>query len=447
MARTYHIETYGCQMNVLDSDIVGGILARAGYSPAGAALAADVVLLNTCAVRGGAEERVLNRLRSLHGETKKRRGGSVVLGLLGCVAQAQGQALVEHAPFLDLVVGTDRYSELPELLDEVAERGRAVVEVTPDSEVTYEGAPRLDPSGVTGFVSVVRGCDMGCTFCIVPRTRGPERSRRPEAVLDEVRVLAEQEVREVTLLGQKVNAYRWQATRFADLLGRVAAAEGIERVRFTSPHPLWVTSDLVRALADTPEICPALHLPLQSGSAAVLERMKRGYTPRRFLRAVADLRAAIPDIGLSTDIIVGFPGESEADHRDTLELLRRVRFDSAFMFAYSPRPGTAAAEMEDPVASDVAQRRLREVIDIQEAITREINQAQVDRIARVLVEGPSKKRFDELYGRTPENRPVVFAGGPGIGAGSIVDLRIRHAYAHTLRAEPIGSVAREVAPC
>lgn len=440
MPRTFHIETYGCQMNVLDSDVVGGILERAGYAPASDPLSADVVLLNTCAVRGGAETRVLNRLEAIHGESRKRRGSEALLGLMGCVAQAQGEELVARAPFLDLVVGTDRYSELPRLLEEALHRPGALVDTTPDPEMTYEGEPRVEPRGVTGFVSVARGCDMSCTFCIVPRTRGPERSRRPDDVIREVRRLAGRGVCEVTLLGQKVNAYRNGDVRFAELLRSVAQGGGVDRIRFTSPHPLWVSDDLIRTMKETPQVCPGLHLPLQSGSESVLKRMKRGYSPSRFLNSVADLRASMPEIGLTTDIIVGFPGETDADHEATLEMLREIRFDSAFMFAYSPRPGTAAAEMSDTVSAEAAQARLREVIDTQEKIGRQRNRAQIGRGSTVLIEGPSKKRPDEMFGRTPENRSVVLPGD-GLEAGSVVDVRIVDAYAHTLRAEPLAHPA------
>jgi tRNA-2-methylthio-N6-dimethylallyladenosine synthase len=440
MRPTYHIETYGCQMNVLDSELIAGILLQAGYEVAESMPTADVVLLNTCAVREGAENRVLNRLAAIRGDRRVARGDDPgVLGLLGCVAQSVGEALVERAPYLDLIVGTDRYRELPRLLEEARRRHGVVVDVRADAEVTYEGAPRVDPSGVTGFVSVMRGCEMPCTFCIVPQTRGEERSQRPLEVLREVRWLADQGVKEVTLLGQKVNAYRWEDASFAGLLRLVAGVPGIERVRFTSPHPLWITRELVATMAAEEKICPSMHVPLQSGSAAVLKRMRRGYSPDRFRRGVELLRGAIPDAGLSTDVIVGFPGESEADHRATLELLAEVRFDSAYMFAYSRRRGTPAAEMADQVPGEVAQRRLREVIALQEGITREVNDAQVGRVARVLLERASRKRGDEFFGRTAENRPVVL-GGDATLVGSVVDARIVAAHAHTLRGEVGASI-------
>lgn len=438
MPPTYHIETYGCQMNVLDSELIGGILHEAGYERAGDLLTADVVLLNTCAVREGAETRVLHRLEAIRGD-RRSRGAQGVLGLLGCVAQSVGEELELRAPYLDLIVGTDRYAELPALLAAARSQRDVVVDIHADAEVTYEGEPRVDPEGVTGFVSVMRGCDMGCTFCIVPQTRGMERSRAPRDVLREVAWLAERGVREVTLLGQKVNAYKWNGTRFAELLRQVAASEGIERVRFTSPHPLWLTRDLVQAMATTPEICPAMHLPVQSGSASVLERMRRGYGPKRFLRGVHELRALLPDVGLSTDIIVGFPGETEADHQETLDLMTALRFDSAFMFAYSPRRGTAAAELPDQIERQVQQRRLREIIALQERITREVNEAQLGWRGQVLVERPSKKRANEFFGRTPQNRPVVLTGKPAI-VGDLVDVRITAAHAHTLRAEPMAGL-------
>lgn len=435
MARAFHIETYGCQMNVLDSDLVGGILKRAGYVQAEVLESADVIFLNTCAVREGAENRVLHRLESIHGDLRRRRP-DVVLGLLGCVAQAHGEELVARAPYVDLVVGTDRYSDLPDLLEEQRRRRAPLVEISPDPAVNYEGEPRLGPGGVTGFVAVMRGCDMGCTFCIVPQTRGEERSLRPVDVVREVQWLAGLGVREVTLLGQKVNAWKWEDARFPDLLRMVAGLEGIDRVRFTSPHPLWVTRGLGQVMADVAEVCPSVHMPLQSGSDGVLERMKRGYTADRFRRGIASLRASVGDVGVTTDVIVGFPGETEEDHRDTLEIMAELRFDSAFMFAFSPRPGTEAAAMGDQVPDEVKARRLREVIDQQESVTRQIMAEQVGRKARVLLERTSRKREDELFGRSPENRSVVVPGDASL-VGQVVEVEIVEAHAHTLRARRV----------
>ena len=442
MSRAYHIETYGCQMNVLDSDIVGGVLSRAGYRKADGFTDADVIFLNTCAVRDGAESRVIRRLEAIAGDLRAARR-KAVLGLLGCVAQGSGEELIERAPFLDLVVGTDRYGDLPTLIETAVERREPLVDIAVDPSVNYDGEPRMGPSGVTGFVAAMRGCDMGCTFCIVPRTRGEERSRRPLDVLREVRWLVARGVKEVTLLGQKVNAYKWEDAKFADLLRMVAEVPGVERVRYTSPHPLWFTRKLVQAMASHPRICPSVHLPLQSGSDVVLERMKRGYTSKRFARIVRDLRTAMPDVGVTTDIIVGFPGETEDDHQKTLELVRTAQFDSAFMFAYSPRPQTEAAEMPDQLPEDVKKRRLREVIDVQESITASRNADWVGREVEILVERVSKKRDDEFFGRTPENQPVVVPGTADL-VGQILRVRVTDSYAHTLRGEIIAREGADV---
>jgi tRNA-2-methylthio-N6-dimethylallyladenosine synthase len=427
-----YVETYGCQMNVADSDLIGSVLADAGYAVAARADDADVIVVNTCAVREKAEDRVIARASELG--AVKRRGPQTVLAIVGCMAEHLKDGLAERAPAVDVIAGPDSYRRLPELLARArAARTAPVVDLKLDKAETYEGlSGAVGGDGVSGFVTIQRGCDKFCTFCVVPFTRGRERGTPPREVLRQVRELADAGYREVVLLGQTVNSYRWDDVTFAQLLRAVARVDGIARVRFTSPYPVDFTDDVIAALAEEPKLCKYVHLPVQSGSDAVLDRMRRGYRIADYRAIVAALRRAMPDIALSTDLLTGFSGETDDDHRATLDLMRELRFDSAFMFAYSERDLTyAAKKLPDDVAPAVKQRRLAEIVALQEQISAEVFAAHVGRRERVLVHGPSKRDRAQLMGRTDGFKTVILPTGLG-AIGELVEVTIERATMATL---------------
>jgi tRNA-2-methylthio-N6-dimethylallyladenosine synthase len=427
-----YVETYGCQMNVADSDLIGSVLADAGYATATRPEDAEIFVVNTCAVREKAEERVTARAAEL-GALKRKKPGTV-LAIVGCMAEHLKESLVQRAPAVDVIAGPDSYRRLPELL--AAARlvhTEPVIDVRLDKAETYEGlSGAVGGDGVSGFVTIQRGCDKFCTFCVVPFTRGRERGTPPREVLRQVRELAAAGYREVVLLGQTVNSYVWDETSFAGLLRAVCKVEGIERVRFTSPYPVDFTDDVIAAIAEEPKICKYVHLPVQSGSDVVLERMKRGYTVADYRAIVLALRAAMPDIAFSTDILTGFSGETEEDHAQTLALMRELRFDSAFMFAYSERDLTfAAKKLSDDIPEATKKRRLSEIIALQETISAEVFAAHVGRRERVLVHGPSKRDPAQLMGRTDGFKTVILPAGVG-AVGELVDVTIDRATMATL---------------
>jgi len=427
-----YVETYGCQMNVADSDLIGSVLAEAGYATTPRAEDADVILVNTCAVREKAEERVVARASEL-GALKRKRPGTV-LAIVGCMAEHLKEGLADRAPAVDVIAGPDSYRRMPELLAAArAEHRGPVVDIKLDKEETYEGlSGAAGGDGISGFVTIQRGCDKFCTFCVVPFTRGRERGTSPREVLRQVRELADAGFREVTLLGQTVNSYVWDDVTFAQLLRAVARIDGIERIRFTSPYPVDFTDDVIAAIAEEPKICKYVHLPVQSGSDVVLERMRRGYTVADYHAIVAALRRAMPDIALSTDILSGFSGETEEDHAQTLALMREVRFDSAFMFAYSERDLTfAAKKLADDVRPEIKKRRLAEIVGLQEQISAQVFAAHVGRKERVLVHGPSKRDPAQLMGRTDGFKTVILPAGVG-AIGELVDVTITRATMATL---------------
>ena len=441
-----YVETYGCQMNVADSDLIGSVLAEAGYATAERADEADVIVVNTCAVREKAEERVIARASELGAQKRKRP--QTVLAIVGCMAEHLKEGLAERAPAVDVIAGPDSYRRLPELLAQTrAQRAQGqvtppeadvvrvapVVDVRLDKAETYEGlSGAVGGDGVSGFVTIQRGCDKFCTFCVVPFTRGRERGTSPREVLRQVRELADAGYREVVLLGQTVNSYRWDDVTFAQLLRAVAGVDGIERVRFTSPYPVDFTDDVIAVIASEPKLCKYVHLPVQSGSDAVLDRMRRGYRVADYRAIVAALRRAMPQIALSTDLLTGFSGETEADHQATLALMRELRFDSAFMFAYSERDLTfAAKKLPDDIAPSEKQRRLSEIVALQEQISAEVFAAHVGRRERVLVHGPSKRDPAQLMGRTDGFKTVILPAGVG-AVGELVDVTIERATMATL---------------
>jgi tRNA-2-methylthio-N6-dimethylallyladenosine synthase len=427
-----YVETYGCQMNVADSDLIGSVLADAGYAPAAKADEADVIVVNTCAVREKAEERVIARAAEL-GALKRKRPGTV-LAIVGCMAEHLKEGLAERAPAVDVIAGPDSYRRMPDLLAAArSEHAHPLVDIKLDKAETYEGlSSAAGGDGISGFVTIQRGCDKFCTFCVVPFTRGRERGASPREVLRQCRDLVEAGYREVMLLGQTVNSYVYEDVTFAQLLRAVAKIDGLERIRFTSPYPVDFTDDVVAAIAEEPKICKYVHLPVQSGSDAVLDRMRRGYTVADYRAIVARLRAAMPDIALSTDILSGFSGETDDDHAATLALMREIRFDSAFMFAYSERDLTfAAKKLPDDVTPEIKARRLAEIVALQEQISAEVFAAHVGRRERVLVHGPSKRDPAQLMGRTDGFKTVILPAGVG-AVGELVDVTITRATMATL---------------
>ncbi len=423
-----YIETYGCQMNVADSQTVRAVMHQAGFISIERAEDANVILLNTCAIREHAEERVLGRLSDL--ARLKHRRPEVRLGLLGCMAQHNRAALVEKAPWLDVVAGPDSYRRLPELI------GRAgfdpAVDVRLDRAETYADIAPEHAGGVRAYVTVMRGCDKFCAFCVVPYVRGRERSVPADAVIREVSSLAARGVREVVLLGQTVNAYRYDDIDFGGLLRMVGAVEGIERIRFTSPHPGEMSESAIAAMAAEPKVQPYLHLPVQSGSDRMLAAMDRGYTIAQYLELVARVRNAIPELALSTDIIVGFHGERETDFAATLDLMRTVGYDSAFSFKYSLREHTRAFRLGDTVSEDEKSRRLAEVIALQEQISARRNRALVGARFKVLVEGAARRGAAMLAGKTPQYKTAVFPAQAGIAPGDTIAVRVESTTGHTL---------------
>lgn len=450
-----YVETYGCQMNVADTDMVFGLLAGAGYGRTEDVAAADLILINTCAVREKAEEKVFARV-SMLAEHKRRPG--VVLGVTGCMAEHLKDQIHARAPEVDLVLGPDGYRRL---VDHVRTIDRArvsrvaepsapdapppapayVEDTTLDRHETYEG---LDPvrgmsgSGVvTGHITIQRGCDKFCTFCVVPYTRGRERGTPPREVLRQARAMAAAGYKQVQLLGQTVNSYQHEGVGFAELLRAVASVDGIERIRFTSPYPLDFSAEVIAAMAGSPKICKHVHLPLQTASDSVLGRMRRGYTYAEYRALVHALRRAMPEIAITTDLLVGFCDETEAEFRAVLDAQDELRFDGAFTFVYSERAGTTAArKMPDTVPAEIKQRRLTQVIEKQQRITHEIHQAQIGRRERVLIEGPSKRSPADFLARTDTFRSVIVPATPGLAPGDLVDVVIERATSATLIGRP-----------
>jgi tRNA-2-methylthio-N6-dimethylallyladenosine synthase len=441
--RTYEVRTYGCQMNVHDSERIRGLLDAAGYVPADDGTTPDVVVFNTCAVRENADNRLYGNLGHLKPVKDRTPGMQIAVG--GCLAQKDRGVITERAPWVDVVFGTHNVGALPVLLERARIEQESQIELLEALETFPSALPARRGSTASAWVSISVGCDNTCTFCIVPSLRGKERDRRPGDVLREVEVLAGQGVLEVTLLGQNVNSYgREFGDRFAfgALLRAVGAVDGIERVRFTSPHPRDFTDDVVAAMAETPAVCHSLHMPLQSGSDAVLRRMRRSYRSERFLGILERVRAAMPDAAITTDVIVGFPGETDADFEDTLRVVEASRFAGAFTFQYSPRPGTPAAEYADQVPPEVVQERYDRLVALQERLTFEGMQAQVGRTVEVLLsEGEGRKDgVDRMTGRARDNRLVHLPRVAGARPGDVVALEVTGAGPHYLRAEG-GAVA------
>jgi tRNA-2-methylthio-N6-dimethylallyladenosine synthase len=433
-----YIETYGCQMNVNDSGIVASVLEESGYGLTREEDEADVVLLNTCAIRENAEQKIRTRLGMLRSE-KEKRDGELMLGVLGCMAERLREKLLEQENLVDVVVGPDAYRDLPRLLYEADATGQAAVNVELSKQETYSDIEpvRYDSNGVSAYVSIMRGCDNMCTFCVVPFTRGREESRPVTTILSEVAQLAEEGYKEVTLLGQNVNSYHYTDENgadvsFAELVDRVSRVSPEMRVRYSTSHPKDCTDDLLQVHRERPNVCNYIHLPVQHGNTEVLDRMRRTYTREEYLALTERAKELCPGVSLSTDIIAGFCGETEEQHRDTLSLMEEVRYDHAYMFKYSERPQTyAARKYEDDVPEDVKQRRLEEIIELQNQHSKESNEAEIGRVHTVLVEGTSKKSDEQLFGRTDTNKGVVF-DREDYEQGDYVKVRIEDCTSSTL---------------
>ncbi|MGZ5661186.1 MAG: tRNA (N6-isopentenyl adenosine(37)-C2)-methylthiotransferase MiaB [Usitatibacter sp.] len=445
-SRKVFIRTFGCQMNEYDSEKMADVLAGAeGYEKTSDPEKADLILFNTCSVREKAQEKVfadLGRVREL-----KRANPALMIGVGGCVASQEGAEIVRRAPFVDLVFGPQTLHRLPQLLAQRRATGKPQVDISFPEIEKFDHLPPARIEGSSAFVSIMEGCSKYCSFCVVPYTRGEEVSRPLEDVLAEVRHLAGNGVKEVTLLGQNVNAYRGtladgEPADFALLLGQVAKLEGIERIRYTTSHPLEFTQRLIDAYAKLPKLVSQVHLPVQSGSDRVLAAMKRNYTAMEYRSIIRRLRAARPDISISSDFIVGFPGETEADFEATMKLVEDVRFDGSFSFIYSPRPGTPAANLADDTPHSVKLERLQRLQKRIQGLSEEYSRAMVGTRQRVLVEGVSRKDSSELAARTDNNRVVNFAGPPSL-MGRFVDLDITYAYPHSLRGR---LVTQEICP-
>ena len=434
------IETYGCQMNVADSEVIASVMQMAGYTPARTLDEADAVFMNTCSIRDNAEQKIWNRLDYFHALKKKRP--RLIVGVVGCMAERVKDELIEHHG-VDLVAGPDAYLSLPDLIAQV-EAGQKAINVELSTTETYRNVvpARICGNHISGFVSIMRGCNNFCTYCIVPYTRGRERSRDVESILREVADLRQKGYKEVTLLGQNVNSYRFTrpdgtVVTFPTLLRTVAQAAPDMRIRFTTSHPKDMSDDTLHVIAQEPNVCRHIHLPVQSGSSRILKLMNRKYDREWYLERVAAIRRIIPDCGLSTDIFSGFHSETEEDHQQSLSLMEECAYDSAFMFKYSERPGTFASKhLPDDVPEEVKVRRLEEIIALQNRLSAESNARCVGRVYEVLVEGVSKRSHEQLFGRTEQNRVVVFDRGTH-RVGDLVTVRITEATSATLKGEEV----------
>lgn len=435
MSKKIYIETYGCQMNVGDSEVIFSILGKEGYERTESMDDADVILANTCSVRDNAEQRIWGRIEVFHKQKEKRSG--VVVGIVGCMAERLKDKLLDTHK-VDLVAGPDSYRTLPTLLRDIAP-DKPQINVMLSHEETYADIVpvRTDRNGVSAFISIMRGCNNVCSYCVVPYTRGAERSRDPQTIVDEARDVFSKGYKEVTLLGQNVDSYNWKPAEgegcdFPELLEMVARISPELRVRFATNHPKDISDELIETMARYDNICNHIHLPVQSGSDRLLEKMRRRYTAEWYLERVAMIREVLPGCGITTDVIAGFCSETEEDHQQTLELFRKVGFDYAYMFYYSERPGTLAARhYPDDVPPDVKTRRLNEIIALQNELSLKSNQNDIGKTFRVLVEGPSKKNPEELCGRSGSNKMCVFPG-KGHKAGDYVDVKVLSCTSATL---------------
>ena len=439
MSKTYHIHTYGCQMNVADSELVESILIDQGYFNSNDPNKADAIFINTCSIREHAEDKVHSQLGRY--ELIKKERPDVIIGVLGCMAQSLKHDLLEKRSFVDIILGPDSYRRLPDLLKRSEGHPQSLVDTKLSRFEVYDDLFPSRNEGINAWISIMRGCDKFCTFCIVPFTRGRERSRNTLSILEEAKEAVKQGYKEITLLGQNVNSYHYEDYQFHHLLEAVAGVPGIQRIRYTSPHPQDITEELLSTMSKHKNICNYIHLPLQAGSDKILKRMNRTYTKSHFLSLVQRIRDILPDVGISTDIIVGFPGETDEDFGQTIEVMNEVKFDSAFNFKYSSRRGTKASEYEDKVQEEIKQQRLEQVIDLQKKHTLERNMDLVGTLQAVLVEKESKMSSDYWAGRTDSNKWVIFKK-ENIPKKDMVSVLIKEAKGITLHGEFIQSLEK-----
>jgi tRNA-N(6)-(isopentenyl)adenosine-37 thiotransferase enzyme MiaB len=434
------IETYGCQMNVSDSEVVLSILEKVGYSLCDSVFKANLVLINTCSIRENAEQKIWSRLEQLR--SLKKKNNKLVIGILGCMAERLKESLLENG-VVDIVAGPDSYKSLPSLLEAVSSGEKQANTLLLQEETYADISPvRMDKNGISAFIAIMRGCNNYCSYCVVPYVRGRERSRNPQTILREAKELFDNGYREVTLLGQNVNSYRWSEhpeskMSFADLLEMVAQIDPALRVRFSTSHPKDIDDSLLYAIAKHRNICKHIHLPAQSGSSGVLKRMNRTYTREKYLDKIGKIWEIIPEASISTDLIAGFSGETEEDHLQTLSLIKNVGYYTAFMFQYSERPGTKAAEsLPDDVPAEIKNRRLNEIIALQNKLSLQSNKKDVGKVFEVLIEGSSKRSKEQLFGRTSQNKVCVFPAGEE-RVGDYVLVKIVSCTSATLIAEKI----------
>ncbi|MFI3247649.1 MAG: tRNA (N6-isopentenyl adenosine(37)-C2)-methylthiotransferase MiaB [Rikenellaceae bacterium] len=435
--RKLFIETYGCQMNVGDSEIVVSLLQEDGYIYTKSIEEADVILINTCSIRDNAEQRIWGRLREMRRLRRAKKG--LIIGIIGCMAERLNDALLSGEDAVDIVAGPDAYRSLPTLLSEATSGTKSANTILSMEETYAEIAPvRLDKSGVSAFVAIMRGCNNYCSYCVVPYTRGRERSRDAKSILSEIHSLFENGYREVTLLGQNVNSYKSEEVYFPKLIEKVAAISPLLRVRFATSHPKDMCDELLEVMAANPNVCRAIHLPAQSGSTAMLERMNRKYTREWYLGRVEAIRRYMPDCAITTDIIAGFSGESEQEHQETISLMREVGYEFAYMFKYSEREGTYAHKnLPDDISEEVKTTRLTEIINLQNELSAQSNKRDVGREFEVLVEGESKRSSEQMFGRTSQNKVVVFDRGDA-RIGDYVHVVVESCSSATLIGKIIG---------
>ncbi len=439
--KKYYIETYGCQMNVYDSELVGSMLNKCGYKLTDDIKSADAIFLNTCAIREKAEETVHNKLDSL--QSLKNNKPDLLLGVLGCMAQNLKDVILDSKPYVDVVLGPDSYRKIPKIINDRNKSMNHYVDTKLSKFEVYDDMFPSRREGVNAWISIMRGCDKFCTFCIVPFTRGRERSRSIDGIKAEAIEAVKQGFVEITLLGQNVNSYRTPEGDFTNLLNEIAQIEGIKRIRYTSPHPQDIDEKLVRVMAKHSNICNNIHLPLQAGSNRILKRMNRTYTKEEFIDLAQMIRDIIPGCELSTDIIVGFPGETEQEFKETLEVVQKVSFNSAFMFKYSSRPGTKASQYSDQISEENKQNRLEQLINIQKEITLLRNQKYIGKTIDVLIEKDSKRSKMQWSGRTEGNMWVVFDKNNYSSIKDIVKVKINSTHGVTLFGDIVNPLERE----
>mgnify|MGYP003682049209 FL=1 len=435
--KTYHIDTFGCQMNVADSELVESILINEGYEKSKSVDSADAIFVNTCAIREQAEKKVHSQLGRYN--LIKKNKPEVLIGVLGCMAQNLKDDLLENKPYIDIVLGPDSYRNLPTILKKRNQVNKSFLDTKLSRYEVYQDLFPQRKGGVNAWVSIMRGCDKFCTFCIVPFTRGRERSRNLESILEESKNAVNLGYSEITLLGQNVNSYNYQNLKFHNLLEEVSKIKNLKRIRYTSPHPQDITKELLSVMAEFDNICNYIHLPLQSGSNRILKRMNRTYTREHFIDIVGMIREILPNVGISTDIIVGFPGETNQEFEETLSLMNEVRFDSAFNFKYSSRPGTKASEYSEKINDQEKKDRLQKIIQLQKEHTLERNKLLIGSVEDVLVEKESKLSIDHWAGRTDSNKWVIFAKNSA-QINRIVQVKIKKAKDVTLHGELINKM-------